>query len=268
MTARIAPHLEESLVRAYRDSPEGGTLVARRHGVNSGTLYRVLKRNGVALDPRKCTRPRAPIFKLSQSVQQEIASLYEAGTSPSEIEQQFQCSRWMVLAVARRFGADVRRRGQQRRVWTGEERAAIAARYRAGDSQEYIAACYEADQTAISRILQAQGIATSRLTRERHPGWKGGEVKVTGGYIATHVAIDDPLASMRRGSGYVLKHRLVMARLLGRPLSDDETVHHIDGDRSNNEPSNLQLRQGRHGKGVRFKCATCGSHDVVEDTVA
>ena len=42
-----------------------------------------------------------------------------------------------------------------------------------------------------------------------------------------------------------------------------ETVHHIDGDRGNNKLENLQLRQGRHGKGASFQCVDCGSHMVV-----
>ena len=37
------------------------------------------------------------------------------------------------------------------------------------------------------------------------------------------------------------EHRLVMERKLGRKLHGSENVHHIDGDRQNNDPSNLEL---------------------------
>jgi len=37
------------------------------------------------------------------------------------------------------------------------------------------------------------------------------------------------------------EHRLVMERFLGRPLMGAENVHHIDGDRANNDLSNLEL---------------------------
>lgn len=45
--------------------------------------------------------------------------------------------------------------------------------------------------------------------------------------------------------GWVPEHRLVMARKLGRELSSGEHVHHIDGDKENNDPANLLLVDAR-----------------------
>jgi len=49
----------------------------------------------------------------------------------------------------------------------------------------------------------------------------------------------------------VLEHRYVMSKHLRRELLSEETVHHINGDRKNNDISNLELFSSRHGPGQR-----------------
>lgn len=61
---------------------------------------------------------------------------------------------------------------------------------------------------------------------------------------------------------YQSRHRYEMEKSLGRKLLRSETVHHIDLDRANNAISNLQLRQGNHGRGAKFECFDCGGHNV------
>lgn len=42
-------------------------------------------------------------------------------------------------------------------------------------------------------------------------------------------------------NGYVYEHILVAEEMLGRPLKDEEVVHHVDRDRSNNNTGNLMV---------------------------
>ncbi len=73
---------------------------------------------------------------------------------------------------------------------------------------------------------------------------------------------DSPFRRMANHGGYVMEHRLTVAKSLGRCLDRAETVHHIDGNPLNNEISNLQLRTGLHGKGVVMTCRDCGSQHI------
>ena len=56
-----------------------------------------------------------------------------------------------------------------------------------------------------------------------------------------YVVVRRPGHPNARQNGYVLEHRLVMSEHLGRPLTDEEVVHHRDGDRKNNQLCNLEL---------------------------
>lgn len=37
------------------------------------------------------------------------------------------------------------------------------------------------------------------------------------------------------------EHRVIMEKILGRKLSSEEIVHHIDGNQHNNDPENLKI---------------------------
>ncbi|MCM1367254.1 MAG: HNH endonuclease [Roseburia sp.] len=50
-----------------------------------------------------------------------------------------------------------------------------------------------------------------------------------------------PSSLAARDDGYVAVHRDIASRKLGRPLRANEVVHHRDGNKLNNRPSNLQV---------------------------
>lgn len=59
------------------------------------------------------------------------------------------------------------------------------------------------------------------------------------GYV--HVPVPREERWLAGGRSPIAEHRLVMARALGRPLGDDESVHHRNGDRGDNRLENLEL---------------------------
>ena len=69
-----------------------------------------------------------------------------------------------------------------------------------------------------------------------NPAWKGGRT-ITGGYFA----IRAPHHPYVGKTGYIMEHRIIMERRLGRYLKSHEVVHHIDGNPYNNDSANLHL---------------------------
>lgn len=82
------------------------------------------------------------------------------------------------------------------------------------------------------------------MTGPRNGSWKDGRYLSKDGYVYVWVGRADPMAN---STGYVLEHRLVMARALGRPLRAEEVVHHLleceggSGDKADNRIENLRL---------------------------
>lgn len=201
---------------------------------------------------------------MSLAQENEAARLYSAGVRCSVIAKRLGVGMWAIREAVRRSGVPLRTRGGRLRDFTERELADIEKRWRAGESQTAIGIYYRAGQGTISRVLRSHGLAPEKRIRrgEQHGSWKGGRVVLGNGYIGVRIEPEDPMIVMRDQNGYVMEHRLVMARYLGRPLTAMETVHHINGEHTDNRIENLQLRHGRHGNGTALRCFDCGSTNL------
>ena len=100
--------------------------------------------------------------------------------------------------------------------------------------------------------------ANKRRCGSGNYNWKGGRRIGASGYVWLNVPDDSPYAAMRNSMRQIAEHRLVMATHLGRCLTSDEQVHHINGIKTDNSIENLELTTRRAHSKVFVVCPCCG----------
>ncbi len=76
------------------------------------------------------------------------------------------------------------------------------------------------------------------LSGNKNPNWRGGRTISSHGYVLIRVGVEHHLAAV---NGYAYEHRLVAEKKLGRRLRKGEIVHHVNGDKQDNDPENIAV---------------------------
>lgn len=257
-TARISPERQDRIVELYEQGVSR-LKVADEVGTTIATVNKILTERGVPLRPWY-------FHKITPEQEQEITARYTEGAKIAALAADYDCDQNTIRKVLKRHKVERRDDRGRTRHFTEAEFAQMREMAAAGRSQSEIATALNSARDTIQKVMAQRGIAPARTgaaSGAAHGAWKGGRMLTGDGYVAVKVARSGPYAVMANRHGYVLEHRLAMAISLGRPLESHETVHHINGIRTDNRIENLQHRMGQHGKGVCYRCLDCGSTNVV-----
>jgi DNA-binding CsgD family transcriptional regulator len=162
---------------------------------------------------------------------EQIISLYRSGKTSYEIADIVGLAQPTVVWRLKRANIPRRTRWQQFARIPIEKAMEL---YRSGLNGCQVARMAGVTPAAIRHRLKQAGITirphkgTPRIGADNH-AWKGGR-SVSNGYVM--VAI---IGKKQRRP----EHRLVMERILSRPLKKAEIVHHLNGIRDDNRPENL-----------------------------
>lgn len=272
MVAKISTEKAEAAVLAYTKTLSA-VRASTETGVSTSKIYRLLAERGIDRQQVRAAlgKPHHN-SKLTYAQVEAAADRYRAGEVLEKIAKDAGVSCATVAASLRKIGVKISPRGNKPLKITAEMTALMQRLWDDGHTQSHIAEQVGVHQSTVSSLLlTGRVVVGERKMRRSRLDYKpdGGFTLVAGGYRLIHWRRAPAwVKSMANSSGYIPEHRVVMAKMLGRTLSSSETVHHIDGDKLNNRPQNLQLRQGKHGKGVVLRCACCGSTDVRPERIA
>ncbi len=216
------------------------------------------------------TGPRGPYKskgKLPNDVAMKLKQRHEEGATIASLAKEMGVHYHKVARTICRVGGKIDR---SRKYWTNEERAHIAKMYSDGRSIGSISRELGCAQPKIAKVIALKGVPKRVNKGATHWRWKDGRWIDNHGYVilTREGWSGPPFPEMFDSGGRASEHRLVMAKTLGRALLNTETVHHINGVRSDNRPENLQLRQGQHGRGQVLQCRCCGSEDIGHAPIA
>jgi uncharacterized protein (DUF1330 family) len=122
--------------------------------------------------------------------------------------------------------------------------------------------CFHKSQIGKKRSKKVRKNIAFGKIGSKNPNWIGGKVLDKRGYILIKFR-EHPNAQT---NGYIYEHRLVMEKHLGRYLKPEETIHHLNGDKTDNRIENLKLfaSKSEHIKHIHIKIECPFCHKVFE----
>lgn len=194
------------------------------------------------------SRLAIPIDKINEMIEE-----YKSGVGVIKLAKKYDIDRHTVTRYIKMFSDEVL---DLRKVHIDSE--AVIEEYEKTWSSEKAGKAFGISAWSVIKILNDNNVGVKSLEDRKL------RAKVDGnGYVYWYDS-ESPHANT---AGRVTEHRYVMGEHLGRRLYDDETVHHIDGNRQNNSIENLQLRKSNHGPGAVYACGDCGSYNIINERI-
>lgn len=135
-------------------------------------------------------------------------------------------------------------------VWSKEDTEFLVLNYNSLSAKQLQQRYPSRSMDAIRKKARKLGLYVAKEIERRNrseasakSNWKGGIRKTRKGY--TQILCKDHHRA--DPAGYVMEHILVWEKETGVPVTLDLVIHHLDGDKSNNDISNLCLmKAGAH----------------------